>query len=248
MRKQLVLGSFLVLFFLAAFAQAGVEQLDLRLTRDLGYGGLGNDIQGTFGMHVSGPDTLVRVEFYIDEMLIGYDEEAPFALQFNTGVFLAGEHIMSASGLTSSGEVLLSNEIVREFVTMDSVLAALSKILIPIFLVLIIVVAMGIFLPMRAGKKPFELGNYNALAGAAVCPRCRLPYSRSVMAPTLLLGKLHRCPHCGKVALVRRASDSDLKEAEARYRKDVAQQGVPQEEETEEDRIRRMLEESRYDE
>ncbi len=37
------------------------EELSLRLTRDFGYGGLNNDIQGLFSMKVSGPADLVKV-------------------------------------------------------------------------------------------------------------------------------------------------------------------------------------------
>jgi hypothetical protein len=37
-----------------------------------------------------------------------------------------------------------------------------------------------------------------------------MPFSRSVLAPNMLVGKLERCPHCRKWAIVGRAGSADL--------------------------------------
>ena len=58
--------------------------------------------------------------------------------------------------------------------------------------------------------------------------------------------KLERCPHCGKWALVRRASAEDLSEAEARLRAE----GEPEErpaELSEAEKMKKMLDDSQYD-
>ena len=90
----------------------------------------------------------------------------------------------------------------------------------------------------------FELGKYGA-AGGAVCTGCKNPFSRSVLAPNLVVGKLGRCPHCGKWAIVRRASSVELDEAEARWVEE--QEQGKREVLDENERMRRMLEESKYE-
>ena len=70
---------------------------------------------------------------------------------------------------------------------------------------------------------------------------------RHALAPNLLVGKLERCPHCGKWAIVPRAAPADLVAAEARLRADN-QEGVMQVEESEEEKLKRELEESRFEE
>ncbi|MFM8321607.1 MAG: hypothetical protein ACKOC5_11890 [Chloroflexota bacterium] len=61
----------------------------------------------------------------------------------------------------------------------------------------------------------------------------------------MLFGKLERCPYCGKLAIVRARSQAELRAAEAAERADAAQ-GVLQVDESEDDRLRREIEDSRY--
>ena len=44
---------------------AQTEELILKMSRDFGYGGFNNDIQGLFSMKVTGPADIVRVIFFI---------------------------------------------------------------------------------------------------------------------------------------------------------------------------------------
>jgi hypothetical protein len=103
----------------------------------------------------------------------------------------------------------------------------------------------GALVPALMGRgKEFRSGQYGA-AGGAVCPRCTFPYSRNILAPNLVVGKLQRCPHCGKWAIVPRASQSNLEAAEERW----AREGTSTvEAPSEEERVRQMLDDSRYDE
>ena len=90
-------------------------------------------------------------------------------------------------------------------------------------------------------RRGFRLGQYG-MAGGTVCPRCTFPYSRVVLAPNLVVGKLSRCPHCGKWTIARAASAENLQQAEARY---VGER--PEREDPDPVRERqRMIDESRY--
>jgi hypothetical protein len=62
----------------------------------------------------------------------------------------------------------------------------------------------------------------------------------------MVFGKLERCPHCGKITLVRRASQEELVQAEQRLRAD-SQVGIMNIQHDEEESLRRALEESRFD-
>ncbi|MEK6221558.1 MAG: hypothetical protein N2D54_04870 [Chloroflexota bacterium] len=62
-----------------------------------------------------------------------------------------------------------------------------SKTIFVIALVIAYVVYKFAF--QKANAKSFHLGIYSA-AGGAVCPRCQLPYSRHLLSPNLLVGKL----------------------------------------------------------
>jgi hypothetical protein len=76
---------------------------------------------------------------------------------------------------------------------------------------------LGVGIPLLFSRnKEFILGKYSP-AGGVVCPRCGLPFSRSILSPNLLAGKLVRCPHCGKISILARASQNRLNEAEAKF-------------------------------
>jgi ribosomal protein L32 len=94
-------------------------------------------------------------------------------------------------------------------------------------------------------NQEFKLGEYG-MAGGAVCKACGLPFSRHTFSPNLLVGKLERCPHCGKTAIARRATPDQLAEAEARLQAEEGG-GMAQSDESPEERLRRQIEQSRYD-
>jgi hypothetical protein len=104
-----------------------------------------------------------------------------------------------------------------------------------------------VVLPNLLGKKskPVVIGKYS-LAGGAVSPRCKMPYSRHALSPKLVVGKLERCPHCGKWAIVRRASKADLGAAEERFRDD-REEGKLEITQDEDEILKRALEDSRFD-
>ncbi len=225
------------------------QELTLSLSRDFGYGGMGNDIQGLFSMHAKGPDSLVRVEFFIDGELMAEDAESPFAFQFSTDNYPLGLHTLTAIGYTTDGQELPSREITVEFVSADEGWQAAGKILVPV-LILVGISTIGAFvLPFISGKKrgstpPGEQRRYG-VAGGAICPRCKRPFSLNFLAPNMLVGKLDRCPHCGKYGIMRARSLTDLRAAEAAELQTAqAQSQMP--EESEEERLRKELDDSKF--
>ncbi len=226
-----------------ALAQDTLPELKIRLNRDFGYGGFGNDIQGLFTIKASGPDGLIQVEFYLDETLLATDIDAPFKIQFNTDSFDLGIHQISAVGLLANGTELRSNEITAKFVSGSNVLQTMG----PILGIIALVTVVGVVWPMLTGKKGQvgPIGEYGA-AGGAVCPRCKFPFSRPWLSPNMVVGKLVRCPHCGRWSIRARASLADLAAAEERLLASH-QEGGPIAVDPE-DSLKRALDDSRFDE
>ncbi|NIM95515.1 MAG: hypothetical protein GTO18_17595 [Anaerolineales bacterium] len=222
------------------------DTLELRFRRDFGFG-LGSNIQGRFTITASGPNDLESVEFIFDGEVVAEDTEEPFQYKFHTDDYSPGSHRISAVGYTSSSGTLHSDTHTYTFLSAEDARGSTAKIILPLLVLVGLFALVGMVLPaLLSGRKgAFQLGEYS-YAGGAVCRRCGLPFSRHTLAPNLLVGKLERCPHCGKWALVPRASDVDLKAAEARYTADV-DEGKMEPEEREEERLRRMLDESRYE-
>jgi hypothetical protein len=227
---------------LSAVAQ-GEETLDLQLRRDWGFGA-GGQIQGKFSLRVNGPEDIVKVEFIIDDEVVSTSTESPFRYQFNTDEFPPGVHSLTAVGYKSDSTPVYGTEYVRQFLSADEARSSTMKIIVPLLLVVGVISLIGILGPVLMGRgKEFKPGQYGA-AGGAICPRCEFPYSRSMMAPNLVVGKLQRCPHCGKWAIVSRASQVMLEEAERRW----AREGTSSvEAPSEDEKMKQMIDDSRYE-
>ncbi len=230
----------------AALAQETQPAIEISLSRDFGYGGFSGDIQGTFSIHVKGPDTLQEVRFYLDDTLLGSDTSAPFSLQFLTDNFEPGVHDIYAIGVLADGTELRSETITPLFLSNEEAGDMVTNLVVPILLIILVVTIIGVGVPLLFRKgKPGPIGQYS-IAGGAVCPRCTFPYSRHVLSPNMVFGKLERCPHCGKYAIVRAATAFELNAAEERLR--ASQQETSQVQVDEKDTLRRALDESRFDE
>jgi hypothetical protein len=233
----------LILLPLSAAAQETDETLVLSLSRDFGYGG-GNRIQGTFSLRASGSDDLVRVEFLIDGEVVSTDEEAPYRYQFNTASYEVGSHTFSARGYTADGTLIGSNQFSREMISSENAWQDVRDILVPLLAVIAVLAVLGTLGSALLGrKKEHKPGEYGA-AGGTVCRRCGFPFSRNLLSPNLMAGKLERCPHCGKWGILPRASSTELEAAEARLAQESqGTLGAP----SEDQRLRRMIDESRFD-
>lgn len=234
----------ILLIITAVFAQS--ETLKLSLSRDWGYGGFNNDIQGTFSMHVTGPDALEKVEFYIDDTKIGEDMQAPFALQFITDNYALGNHTLSAIGFTADGQQLESNQIVVNFVPPQSV----GKFIFPILGIVVVAILASTIGPllMNRGKLvnlPLGAERNYGVGGGAICPKCHRPFALPLFSMNLGFSKFARCPYCGKSSVVRIQSIAALRVAE----KAELEQAKPGEQivgETEDEKLRKELDNSKY--
>lgn len=240
-----LLGLLIALNIVPVKAQETDASLQLKVDRNFGFS-MGGRIQGKFTLKASGPESLTQVEFLIDDAVVSTDREPPFRYSFNTGEYDLGAHRISGVGYTALGEVLRSPVHTYKFVSVEEGLRGASGIVIPILIgfgALVLIATVGTMLMGRQKDRP-RIGEYGA-AGGALCPRCGLPYSRHVLSPNLLIGKLERCPHCGKWAIVRRATREALERAETRLVDDEARGGLDLE--SEEDKLHRMIEDSRFE-
>jgi len=225
----------IILLLLCAMAQTaipGCPELLIGLRRDFGYASGTGKIQGTFTISASGPTDLNRVIFYLDGHPLGDIQQAPFSLRFTTDSYSQGEHTFSALGFTSSGRTLRSNTITAVFVTAKEGWQSGLKILVPVLglvLVATLLTVVGtVFSSGLTGKKledlPLGAERDYGLAGGGICPRCKRPFSRHLFSPNLVVGKLERCPYCGKVSVVQHRSIQELRAAEAA---ELSGAGVP---------------------
>ncbi len=233
-----------LLLTLPVSAQEEVETLVVKLNRDFGYGGFGGEIQGRFSLQVTAPEDLVYVAYYLDGELVFESTEPPFRWQFNTASFSPGRHRFSAVGHKADGTVLHAREFERVFLTSEEAWRKTSQLLVPLLVIIGVVTAVGVGVSLLLGRKREHVPGVYGIAGGAICPRCGLPYSRHLLAPNMLVGKLERCPHCGKWAVVSAASAEQLAAAEARLAA-KGQNAVKAHSEAED--LHQLLEESRFE-
>jgi DNA-directed RNA polymerase subunit RPC12/RpoP len=241
----LLLGLFLSLLFVSA-AMAQAETLNLSLSRDFGYGGFNNDIQGTFSLHASGPSTLVRVDFFIDDAQIGEITRTPYNLQFVTDNYPLGVHSLYAIGYTSGGKQLQSPKIVRNFVSPSAGTGATLRIVIPILVLVFGAMLLAAIIPILMGRKTVSLAPGTPRSytlGGAVCPKCKRPFAFHIFGVRLLVARLDRCPYCGKWSFVRWTSLDELRTAE-RAEAQTPQGQIP--EISAEEKQKKELDDSKY--
>ncbi len=225
-------------------AQADPPPLSLSLRRDWGYGGLDGRIQGRFTLRVKEESLFVRVVFYLDETEMAVLDEPPFAFRFHTGDYPPGEHRLWAQAFTAEGETVASEPIYAYFLTDEEGREATTRILIVVGgLSLVSTVLAGLMLVVLGRSEKSAGGSYGLLGGT-ICPHCGKPYAMHFYAPNLVTHRFDRCPHCGRWALVRRQPLDALRAAEGGA-EDNPQ--APASQETEEERLRRLLDESRYE-
>jgi hypothetical protein len=234
-------------FIFATTALAQTEVLSLKLSRDYGYGGFNNDIQGLFSMKVVGPPDLVNVEFIMDGSVMGEVSQHPFNLQFSTDNYPLGQHKLSAIGYSTSGQKYESNIIVANFVSASVGNSVALRIIIPILAVVFGSIILSFVVPMITGRgllRNLPLGaerNYGASGG--ICPKCHRPFPLPIFSMNLGFSKLARCPFCGKWSGVRMQTIARLREAE----KAELEWGKSEvTEDSDEEKLRKDIEDSKY--
>ncbi|MBI3159833.1 MAG: Ig-like domain-containing protein [Chloroflexi bacterium] len=230
----------------AAPARGQDESLTLKLNRNWGYGGFGGEIQGTFSVSVEGPDDLTAVRYFIDDVLLGGARQPPdFRVVFVTDDYAPGRHALYAVGFRADGSELRSQELVRIFLSAEDAGGQAFGLLGPILAIVGVAAALAGLAPLLAGRrKATHRPGVYGLMGGAVCPKCGRPFSLSFFGLKLGFSRLERCLHCGRWSLVRRASPDDLAAAEALM---SAEDQAGSAGESEAERLRRMVDESRYE-
>jgi hypothetical protein len=237
-----------------ALAQGSQEALKLSISKVFGYSsgfGSGNiRMQGVMALSATGPDNLNKVTFYLDQATLGEDNQAPFKMQFTTDSYSMGDHILSATGATSDGQELKSNQLNVVFVTSQQGWQETMRFLVPLLslvFAVVVVVIIGQFVLLRRSGDPLPLGtqqNYG-VSGGTICPKCNRPFPLHFFSPHLLTQKLERCPHCGRFGLVRPVPLETLRAAEEAELKAAQPEGQVVGI-SEEEKLRKELDDSRF--
>lgn len=248
MKKNLVaiLITILVSLVMISAASAQGEELTLSLWKDFGSGGFNADIQGTFTVKASGPANLERVQFFLDDRLLGEDPEPPFAIQFVTDNYTTGAHVFSAVGFYTDGKQIGSKTISAVFMSKEEASATSLKMVIPILAVVFGAIAISSITSMvnvRKGKKLPAGAARSYSFGGGICPKCKRPFGFQLLGIHMFGRKLIPCPHCGKWSVVKRATMSELHAAEL---VELDTEKVQIHATSIEEKIRKELDDSRY--
>jgi DNA-directed RNA polymerase subunit RPC12/RpoP len=245
---------FLVLGFSALIVTGVSAQqatgLSLGLSRTFGYSSGTGKIQGQFTLKAGGPANLLRVVFYIDDQQMGEATQPPFNFSFNTSSFSPAQHSLSAIGYTIDGQELHSNVITAEFITSQQANQNTMRIIVPILVVVLGAILLSALIPMLStrGKTqslPSGAQRSYGVMGGTICPKCERPFSIQFWGVNLLVGKLNRCPYCGKWSIVRRRSMEDLRAAEQAELDQAGSEAIPSPL-SEEEKLRKELDNSKY--
>jgi hypothetical protein len=248
MKKNSVAILITILLSLAIISAASAqgEELTLGLSKDFGSDGFNGDIQGTFTVKASGPVNLERVQFFLDDTLLGEDPESPFAIQFITDNYPTGAHVFTAVGFTTDGKEIGSKTISAVFVSKEEGSAASLKMIVPILAVVfgaMVISAITSMVNMRKGKKLPAGAARSYSFGGGICPKCKRPFGFQLLGIHMFGRKLTPCPHCGKWSVVKRATMSELHAAELA---ELDTEKAQIHEASDEEKLRKELDDSRY--
>lgn len=246
-KKLLISVLFVLILFLVPLlgieAQSDVPY-SVSLRRDFGYGN-GADIQGKMTLSLKGDESQIkRVVFLIDGKEMAVLTQPPFKTSFSTDTYAIGQHELSAEVETVQGEVYDTRGLTYNFIGSDQVGKSMQKILLPVFGVIAasLLISYLVGKPKKSGNEPGQI-SYGAMWGGAICKACGLPFSRSPFGMNMVIGRLERCPHCGKWQFTQRTSTERLAEAEKGLLKKVE---LPQETPVGSDQGQDLLDDTRY--
>jgi hypothetical protein len=194
----------LLLLLLTPFAALAQEEgtLVLRLSRDFG-AGFGTDIEGRFSMRVDEPPVeVVRVEFLLDDVVIGEVDAPPFRWQFSTSEYAPGTHRMQAVGYTAVNEAIPSNTITRNFLSGSESRSRMLWVVLPLLLLVVGGRILANRIANRGRKVEKGQANVHGPFGGTICRKCGRPFARHWWGFNIVVGKYDRCPHCGKWSIV----------------------------------------------
>ena len=251
MKKWIIVGILLVLCSLLlatpVSAQAQTEQpYRVSLRRDFGYGA-GMDIQGNMTLSLKGDESAVkRVTFLLDGEELFSKESAPFTFSFTTDDYPSGVHQLSARVETTDGQTFTTDALTYNFLSRQAASQSTRGIILPLLGLTVGIALISWLLQYLTSRKKPNSGaavSYNGFYGGAGCPKCSRPFARSFFGMNLVVGRLERCPHCGKWVMSRRASLAELEAAAEAERASAQTEETPVEPRSE---LKEMLDDSRY--
>jgi hypothetical protein len=98
----------------------------------------------------------------------------------------------------------------------------------------------------KKGRIPPGTQHNYGMRGGSICPKCKRPFPLHLYGLNMLTHKLDRCPHCGRWSLVRPLPLAQLRAAEETELA-LAQEKPQVEGMSEEEKLRKGLEDSRFD-
>ncbi len=205
-----------------AVAEAA-PSVKLSLRRDWGYGGLGNDINGSFTAIATVSSDVVKVEFYLNQSLTQTVTGAPFEWKFDTNNYPLGLYVISAKAYDASGASATSS-VTADFVKSPGFPSWVIGVIVAAVAIIVVLYRVGVF------------GGSSSL-GMTRCPNCGEVFPRK-WSPIHMLGSLlNTCPKCGKRFFAGKLRDTEEKPTKPEE-KNVS----------EEDKLREDLERSKYEE
>lgn len=250
--------SLLTLLFLALAVPVFAQDVEYRVQthRDFGYGN-GSEIRGSFSLTIYGnQDTIQSVTYLLDGKEMASVGEPPYKFSFNTGSYPSGPHAISALVSTRDGRKVTTPEVRLNFLSAEQESQSMQRIFVPvlggILAITLIGVAAQYFMTRRdqSFHTPGAQRRYG-IKGGTICPRCGRAYAIHFFSINLIGGVFDRCDYCGKWAFVRARSRAEL---DAAVRAEAAaalasESSLPAVEgQSEEERLRKMLDESKYSE
>lgn len=243
-----------VLLLLVAFSPVQAQQDEFKLNVNKSYGfNNGSQIRGTFTASIAGPAEKIKtVSFFIDGKLMEKQSEAPFKLKFQTTAYNDGWHELNAIVETSDGRTITTSVKRFNFVSAQVESSFLKNTIFPILGAVLAVTIIGLAVQMLVMRKkapldlPLGSPRQYGLRGGTICPRCKRPFVIHWWAFNIsLAGRYDRCDFCGKWSVVRALSQDALRSAEA-AELEMAQPGEAMHTKTEEEKLRELLDSSKY--
>ncbi len=247
----------LLLFLIFAFAVPVLAQdveYKVHPQRNFGYQA-GSDVGGSFSLSIVGNQENIRsVTYRLDGAEIAVIDQPPFKYSFNTGSFPTGRHAISAVVDTKDGRQVTTPDVNLNFLSADQQSQSFRKVVLPMLggIALLALIGVGAQMLVLRRTKSFVPGAARSygLKGGTICPRCGRAYAIHFWSINLIGGYFDRCDYCGKWAVVRSRSRADL---DAAVQAEVAaaqasETSLPAAEgaQTEEERLRKSLDESKY--
>lgn len=253
----ILLAVLLLAFPRSAIAQTPEFRLDVN--RDFGYGA-GSNVRGTFTNRIYGAqENIASVTFMLDDQVMAEVTQPPFSFKYHTDNYPSGRHEMTAVVTTTDGREVVTPPVSVNLLTAQSQNVSMQRIFLPLGLVLAVVAVIGIgsqvLMTRRNGPPKPGAERHYGFKGGTICPRCGRTYPIHFFSINLIGGVIDRCDYCGKVAFVRSQPRAILDAAVAAERAAARAEehslpglagSAAQSELSDEERARKLLDDSRY--